>query len=192
VDRPQERRPAGILHRQHQSWYFKENLGDGRFGPTEVVDEVPAAVSAAFQLYDFDSDGDINLVGFEGREAGNIDATREWPVGKFPSYARLPRVDLANARAQWVDLNGDGHVDLIVDHLDRLVCTRRKERWLRVADRTDKARRFDWGAPTLTQSQRLHTFFADMTGDGLLDMVRIESSRVEYWPHLGRANSGRA
>src|SRR5690606_9148655 len=40
----------GILHRQHQGWYFKENLGEGRFGPTEVVDEVPAAVSAAFQL----------------------------------------------------------------------------------------------------------------------------------------------
>ena len=40
----------GILHRQNGNWYFKENLGDGRFGPLEVVDEVPAAVSAAFQL----------------------------------------------------------------------------------------------------------------------------------------------
>ncbi|MCA1791049.1 MAG: hypothetical protein LC667_14690, partial [Thioalkalivibrio sp.] len=29
-----------------------------------------------------------------------------------------------------------------------------------------------------------------MTGDGLLDMVRIESSRVEYWPHLGRGQFG--
>ena len=49
---------------------------------------------------------------------------------------------------------------------------------------------FDWGAPTLTQSQRLHTFFADMTGDGLPDMVRIESGRVEYWPHLGWGQFG--
>ena len=182
----------GILHRQHQSWYFKENLGDGRFGPTEIVDEVPAAVSAAFQLYDFDSDGDINLVGFEGREAGQYRRDREsgrWEG--FQAMRGLPRVDLANARAQWVDLNGDGHADLIVDHLDRLVWypSEGADGFASPIELT-KPDGSTGGAPTLTQSQGLHTFFADMTGDGLLDMVRIESSRVEYWPHLGRGQFG--
>jgi RHS repeat-associated protein len=183
---------AGILHRQNQSWYFKENLGDGRFGPTEIVDQVPAAVSAAFQLYDFDADGDINLVGFEGREAGQYRRDRErgqWEG--FQALRALPRVDLANARVQWVDLNGDGYVDLIVDHLDRLV-------WYPSEGADCFASPIELakpdvstgGAPTLTQSQRLHTFFADMTGDGLLDMVRVESGRVEYWPHLGRGQFG--
>lgn len=182
----------GILHRQHQSWYFKENLGDGRFGPTAIVDEVPAAVSAAFQLYDFDNDGDINLVGFEGREAGLYRRDRNsdrWEG--FQAMRGLPRVDLANARVQWVDLNGDGHVDLIVDHLDRLV-------WYPSEGADGFASPIELakpdvstgGAPTLTQSQRLHTFFADMTGDGLPDMVRIESGRVEYWPHLGWGQFG--
>jgi RHS repeat-associated protein len=182
----------GILHRQNQSWYFKDNLGDGRFGPLEIVGEVPAAVSAAFQLHDFDNDGDINLVGFEGREAGQYRRDRErgrWEG--FQALHGLPRVDLANARVQWIDLNGDGHIDLIVDHLDRLV-------WY-PSDGADgfsspielaKPDVSAGGAPTLTQSQRLHTFFADMTGDGLLDMVRIESGRVEYWPHLGRGKFG--
>ena len=182
----------GILHRQNEGWYFKENLGDGRFGPLEIVDEVPAAISAAFQLHDFDNDGNLNLVGFEGREAGHYERDRN--KGRWENYQalrNLPRVDLANARVQWVDLNGDGHADLIVDHLDRLV-------WY-ASEGADgfsspvelaKPEATKGGAPTLTQDGRLHTFFADMTGDALLDMVRVDSGRIEYWPHLGHGKFG--
>ena len=112
----------GILHRQNGSWYFKENLGDGRFGPLETVDELPAAVSAAFQLYDFDGDGDLNFVGLKGREGGQY--TRDRETGRWDGFCALqnqPRVDFANARMQWGDLNGDGYPDLIVDHPDRLI-----------------------------------------------------------------------
>ncbi len=182
----------GILCRQSGSWYFKENLGGGHFGPMNPLDQVPAAVSAAFQLQDFDGDGNLNLVGFEGREAGYYQHDRNsgrWEG--FRTFQNLPRVDLANARVQWVDLNGDGHADLIVERSDRLT-------WypsegadgFGTAIELSKPDARSGGAPTLTQSTALHTFFADMTGDGLLDMVRVDAGRVEYWPNQGLGQFG--
>lgn len=182
----------GILCRQSGSWYFKENLGGGHFGPMNPLDQVPAAVSAAFQLQDFDGDGNLNLVGFEGREAGYYQHDRNsgrWEG--FRAFQNLPRIDLANARVQWVDLNGDGHADLIVERSDRLT-------WypsegadgFGAAIEISKPDTRSGGAPTLTQSAALHTFFADMTGDGLLDMVRVDAGRVEYWPSQGLGQFG--
>src|SRR5260370_9363964 len=40
------------------------------------------------------------------------------------------------------------------------------------------------------ESLALHLFFADMNGDGLLDMVEIRNGRVEYWPQLGNGRFG--
>jgi RHS repeat-associated protein len=182
----------GVLCRQSGSWYFKENLGSGRFGPMNPVNEVPVAISAAFQLQDFDGDGNLNLVGFEGREAGYYQHNRQsgrWEA--FRAFQNLPRVDLANARVQWVDLNGDGHADLIVERSDRLT-------WYPSEGADGFAPGVELskpdvgasGAPTLTQNSALRTFFADMTGDGLLDLVRVDSGRVEYWPNLGLGHFG--
>ena len=183
----------GILHAFEGSWYYKPNLGDGRFGPIEIVDQVPAAVSAAFHLQDFDGDGNVNLVSFEGREAGFFQRDRH--AGRwegFRTFQGLPRVDFANARVQWVDLNGDGHPDLIVDHHDSFA-------WYP----SDGPRGFGThvvlakpdatggGAPTLVQDRALQTFFAEMNGDGLVDMVRVQNGRVEYWPNLGQGKFGR-
>lgn len=182
----------GVLSRHEDSWYFKESLGGGRFGPMSVLHEIPVAASVAFQLDDFDGDGNLDLVGFEGREAGYYARDRDsgsWQG--FRSFRDLPRVDFANANVQWVDLNGDGHPDLVVERSDRLV-------WYASSgvDGFEAAREIprpdtrSGGAPTLTQNHGLHTFFADMTGDGLPDMVRVDHGRVEYWPNLGYGTFG--
>jgi RHS repeat-associated protein len=177
----------GFLYRKEGCWYYKENLGDGRFGPLAAVDVLPTALSAAFELEDLEGDGNLHLVSIEGREAGHYRrdrATDEWEG--FTALRGLPRIDLANAHVQRIDLNGDGHTDLLIDHLDRLV-------WYPSmgADGFDGPRELAkpdtsaGGAPTLTQDSRMRTFFVDMSGDGGLDFVRVDNGRVEYWPHLG-------
>lgn len=182
----------GILHRQGQAWFYKENLGGGRFGPTELVEQVPASVSAAFQLADQDGDGQTDFSSIGGREAGGY--TRDRSTGDWSGYQtlrKLPRIDLATARVQWADLNGDGYSDLLIDKQDAIV-------WYPsdgpdgFADPVEIARadRDSGGVPTLEASARLNTFFADMTGDGRPDMVRIDRGRVEYWPNLGGARFG--
>ncbi|MBN1959548.1 MAG: VCBS repeat-containing protein [Deltaproteobacteria bacterium] len=182
----------GVLCAQGGTWYFKENLGDGHFGPLTTVSQVPAAVSAAFALQDFDGDGNLNLVAFTGREAGYYEHDRDrsrWEG--FCAFHHLPRIDFANSRAQWVDLNGDGYADLIVDQHDQMV-------WYPSLGRDGfaspltiaKPDRRSGGAPTFIQDHRLRTFFADMNGDGLLDMVCVDNGRIEYWPNLGNAVFG--
>ncbi|MGS0688321.1 SpvB/TcaC N-terminal domain-containing protein [Nakamurella sp. GG22] len=182
----------GFLHRNQGCWYYKENLGEGRFGPLVAVDELPAAISESFEFDDLEGDGNLHLVSIEGREAGHFRrdrATHEWEG--FRSLNGLPRIDLVNARVQRIDLNGDGHADLLIDHLDRLV-------WYPSlgADGFAEPRELTkpdagaGGAPTLTQDSRMRTFFLDMTGDGALDFVRVDNGRVEYWPHLGDGKFG--
>ena len=39
--------------------------------------------------------------------------------------------------------------------------------------------------PTVSADPELDLFFADMNGDGLTDVVRVQNGRVEYWPSLG-------
>lgn len=182
----------GILTRTGGSWYYRENLGDGRFGPVEHAGEVPAAFSEAFGLADFDGDGNLDLVAFEGREAGfyaRDRATGRW-LG-FRAFEDLPRVDLGSGRAQWVDLNGDGHADLVVDEGDRLVWYASEGAdGFRPARALAKPDARAGGAPALTADAALGLLFADMNGDGLADLVRVEDGRIEYWPSLGGGRFG--
>lgn len=182
----------GILHRQQQGWYFKENLGGGRFGPAQRIDRIPAAVSAAFQLADQDGDGRNAFSTIEGREAGGYVRDRDqgqW--SGFQTLRRLPRIDLANARVQWADLNGDGYPDLLIDGQDGIIWYP-SEGHDAFADPVEIARpdRTTGGAPTLSASLKLNTFFADMTGDGRPDLVKVENGRIEYWPYLGKGMFG--
>ncbi len=182
----------GILNTLQGGWFFKENLGDGRFGPLHPLDEAPARPSGGFSLHDFNGDGNIDLVGFEGREAGFF--TRERGTGRwegFQTFSSIPRVDFANARVQWIDLNGDGYPDLLIDRDDRLTwyASEGSEGFAAAVELAKPERRWG-GVPTVEQDGRVHTFFADMNGDGRADLVDVDQGRVEYWPNLGHGRFG--
>ncbi len=184
----------GILAERGDAWYFKRNLGDGQFGPLEPVTDAPASLSASFRLRDFDRDGNVDLVGVEGREAGFYTCDRE--TGRWAGYQPFvaqPRVDLANARAQWVDLDGDGAPELVIDDDDHLT-------WYPAMGvdgfgssiALAKLDATSGGAPSIAERAAVRTFFADMNGDGLVDVVSIGAGCVTYWPNLGHGRFGSA
>jgi RHS repeat-associated protein len=182
----------GILSDFGGGWYYKENLGDGHFGMLTPTSELPTTSLAAFTLEDFNGDGNLDLVGFEGREAGYYERQRE--VGRwdgFRPFEHLPRVDFANARVQHLDFNGDGHPDLVVDRDDRLVWYPSEgATGFAAAVEISKPTSATSGSPSCIQDAATRTFFADMTGDGLLDLVHIGNGLVEYWPSLGNGRFG--
>ena len=181
----------GILTEIGGGWLYKPNLGGGQFGPQERVSEAPSVRGGAYALGDFDRDGNPNLGRLLGRDAGFFEYdrnARRWH--SFTPFASAPRVATDTA-VQWVDLNADGLPDLVVPHLDHFTWypSLGREGFGAPVDIPIPALR-DEGLPLVAQNTALRYFFADMTGDGLPDLVRVESGRVEYWPHLGHGRFG--
>jgi RHS repeat-associated protein len=181
--------PGILAEGEHASWY-KPNLGAGRFGAQVVISERPATRPGAYTYGDHDRDGDTDLSQMAGRLAGFFELDRQqgrWQG--FRPFATLPHVEALGGRAQWVDLNGDGRPDVVVAKADHLV-------WFPsegdgFGDPIEIARPDGRGAvPLIGEDPALDFFFADMNGDGLVDIVRAGNGRVEYWPNLGNGRFG--
>ena len=182
----------GILTETADAWYYKPNLGRGRLGAQELVAHKPSAslASGAFVFSDFDRDGNPNLVLLDGRNSGFYEYDRDgrqWL--SFVPFASAPRWG-GEGRREWVDLDGDGRPDLVVTHPDRLVYFRSLGKEGFAAPVTVSQPAGAGGSRALAERPEVDVFFADMTGDGMLDLVRVVAGRVEYWPHLGHGQLG--
>jgi hypothetical protein len=67
---------SGILTEQANAWFYKSNVGDGKFGPIEVVTAKPSTAdlnSGRQQLTDLAGDGQLDLVQISGSVPGRSD-----------------------------------------------------------------------------------------------------------------------
>jgi len=196
----------GVLTEQAGAWFYKRNLSpipqrrsDGsesvsaRFAALETVALKPsAAVSAgAADFMDLAGDGQPDVVVMTGPAPGlyeHDDAEGWQPFRPFVSTADR---DLRDANVKFVDLNGDGHADVLSTEDDALV-------WHAslAEDGFGPARRV---AQMFDEENGPHVVFADSTesisladlsGDGLADIVRIRNGDVCYWPNLGYGRFG--
>jgi RHS repeat-associated protein len=185
---------SGVLSEQGAAWYYKKNLGHGRFGATAVVSRIPAAASLAGgqQLLDVAGDGNLDLVEFAPGHAGFYERATDsagWlPFRTFPS---LPVIDWADPNLRFVDVTGDGIADVLITedfaykwHASHLRGGFGEER--RVARAIDE----EQGPRVLFDDGENSLYLADMSGDGLSDLVRIRNGEVCYWPNLGYGRFG--
>jgi RHS repeat-associated protein len=177
---------AGILSEDDRAWYYKPNLGGGELGAQTLVLERPATTPGSFGLGDLDGDGDPELSSLAGRMAGRYGFDREEAAWSgFLPFAALPHVEALGRHAQWIDLNGDGRPDVVMCKPGSLL-------WFASDGEGFSAPveipRPDADLPAADPA--LDSFFADMTGDGLPDLVRVQNGRVEYWPGLGNGRFG--
>jgi RHS repeat-associated protein len=181
---------SGILSETDRAWFYKPNLGDGKFDAQGVVLERPAVRPGTFGLGDMDANGDTDLSLVTGRLAGLYERDREHDVWEnFRPFADFPHVEALGDRVRWVDLNGDGRSDLVISREDRLVWFASEGETFAPPVEVPRPDGPD-AAPTLTSDPALNCFFADMDGDGLADFVRIRNGCVEYWPGLGNGKFG--
>ncbi|AIZ40201.1 SpvB/TcaC N-terminal domain-containing protein [Cellulophaga baltica] len=180
---------TGILTESANAWYYKPNLGDGLFGKQDIVIEKPSQEMGIYSLGDFDQDGNLNLFSLQGRTAGYYEFDRErekW--SGFKALQNIPQV----GHSKFMDVDGDGYPDLVVEREDKIICYPFKGK-----DGFEKPYEFAKPisngvvyAPTIGENLSLDYFQADMTGDGLPDQVRIKNGRVEYYPNLGHGHFG--
>ena len=203
---------AGVLARRRDAWYYKRNLSplthldpagpSVAFAPpvaipeqpTGLLGQAPTPLARRPVLADIDGDGQLDLLTLDvtGGGAARRLGTAWEPYRPFPT----PAPDTTLARTLLVDLTGNGVPDLLLlgDN------TSRWHEGLRVdgfgppqAVRMDGAAGdpdSELRALQLAAGGETPILLADMSGDGLTDLVVVTRSQVWYWPNLGYGRFG--
>lgn len=167
------------------------NLGSGRFDRPQVMQASPAGLKLAdrgVQLMDADGDGRIDLVVSQAGLSGHfpLDRDGEWSRERFHPYTTAPTFAFDDPEVQLIDLNGDGVTDVIRAGA-RFECFFNDPDgggWTRTRVFN---RRSASEFPDVTFSDP-RVKWADMSGDGLQDIVLVHDGSVEYWPNLGHGH----
>jgi RHS repeat-associated protein len=183
----------GMLASEADGWYYKPNLGGGRFGPVERVPTQPSlgGLTAGGQLLDLAADGRLDLVTLSGPTPGFFERTddRQWET--FRSFPSLPAISWNDPNLRFVDLDGDGHADVLITDGDVFTIYGSlgedgfgPARHLQQSADEERGPRLVFGDGTQS------IYVADMSGDGLSALVRVRSGDISYWPSLGHGTFG--
>lgn len=168
------------------------NAGGGRFELPRIMAESPSFSLAdpGVRFMDADGDGRPDLVvsattsgsRAAGAMAGYFPMTfgGGWSRHSFQPYRQSPSVALADPNVKLVDLDGDGLTDVLRSG-DRLECWFNDPdpqlAWQRTVVSNGTGPQVDLADPRVR--------LADMTGDGLQDLVLLRNGNLSYWPNLG-------
>ena len=193
---------SGFLTEQDGSWYYKANLTPAnvqqvngqpltvpQFGGVETVARKPslAAINTGRQqLIDLSGDGRLDLVQFDGTAPGYFERTEDFDWEPFIPFQALPVIDWQNPNMRFIDLTGDGFPDLLISEDNAFswyasLSTEGfgPEQWAPQSIDEEK------GPNLIFADSTESIFLADMSGDGLVDLVRVRVGEVCYWPNCG-------
>ena len=194
----------GVLTEQAGAWFYKRNLSNlpidddpfspaqARFAPVELVATTPSSreLGGSQQLMDLGGDGQLRLVQFGAPFSGYYERTQSgWR--SFTAFESVPTIDWSDPNLRTVDLTGDGHADVLITEAEAL-------RWYpsRARDGFAPAEVVckppnEEDGPALVFADGTQTIhLADLSGDGLTDLVRIRNGEVSYWPCHGYGRFG--
>jgi RHS repeat-associated protein len=185
----------GVLTQQAGALFYKRNLGEGRLAPAQVLFSQPSMMASVDaprpQISDIDGDGNQEILFFAPPMAGYHERREDGSFSGFRPFLSQPRIDWNAPNVCFIDLSGDGHLDVLVvqDHSFTWYPSLAKGGFDKPF--TVSRLRDDERAAAFVFADGMQTIFlADMTGDGLTDIVRIRNGNVCYWPNLGYGGFG--
>ncbi len=198
----------GLLTMDAKAWYYKRNISawnpDGpptaRLQPLGQVADLPAPPGLGrLDLTSLNGDGRLAAVRYAPPLAGwyereqppreGAGAAAGWsPLRLFGPAANL---DWTSPDLRLTDLDGDGLADVLISG-DEVFTWYRWMPWEGFAGPESVRKPFDEDAgPALVLADGTGSIYlADMSGDGLSDLVRIRNGEVCYWPNLGFGRFG--
>ena len=186
----------GVLSQQAGAYFYKPNLGNGRLGPTKALPINPSLSMGKVgrqEWLDLAGNGRLDLVQFDKSYPGFYkrawDVADRWDIHR--TFTSLPNVPWNSPGLRLVDLTGDGRADVLI--IDDDVFTYFPS-WGEAGFGEGKCQRSslneDLGPRLLFSDSIESVYLADMSGDGLSDLLRVRNGESCYWPNLGYGRFG--
>ena len=183
---------SGILTEQANGWYYKSNSGGGKFDSVKLVSPKPSfngLSMGAAHFQDIEANGQKHLVSNELNGYYEFTPADEWLP--FKTFLEVPNIDLRDTKLKFLDLNGDGKADILISEDDVFVWYASKgKEGFESYQTTRKIFDEEKGPAIVFTDSTQSIVLADMSGDGLMDIVRIRNKDIVYWPNLGYGKFG--
>jgi RHS repeat-associated protein len=185
---------SGVLSEQGNAWFYKRNLGDGHFGPVELIATKPSITglnTGRQELLDVAGDGNLDLVQLDQRAPGFFERTENAEWGRFRTFNSLPVQDWKDPNLRFMDLTGDGIPDVLIAQGETFTWhPSLLQEGFGAARRVPIPNDEERGPRIIFSDGTQSVYLADISGDGLSDIVRIRNGEICYWPNLGYGRFG--
>ncbi len=189
---------SGILTEQGEGWYYKNNLGDTNeegdvsFTKAQQVAPKPSFIgltSGVLSLQDLEANGKKQIVVNSTRVKGYFELTHNNEWENFQPFEQEANINLQDPNTRLIDLNGDGQPELVMTEENVFVWyTADGKRGYKPVEFASKTFDEEQGPAIVFADLEQTIFLADMSGDGLTDIVRIRNGEICYWANMGYGN----
>lgn len=189
----------GILTEQANGWFYKSNLGQVQadsddlgelhFSHAQPVMPKPSFMglsNGVLQLQDLDANGEKQLVVNTEGVQGYFELTDEGEWQPFKSFLKTLNLDLRDPNVRMLDVNGDGKPEVVLSDAGAFWFWENQGKiGYDAPELATKPYDEEQGAAIVFSDFEQRIFLADMSGDGLMDIVRIRNGEVCYWANMG-------